>query len=84
MDEGEKILWTVVNKIASGSADDEPSFRAAPREVLVELARKAVDEYRNLTSHSSGQAKSCVFWRHCKFVNTQECGTHCTTFSPAP
>ena len=54
MSEGEKILWNAINQIAWGSEDNEPPFRAAPREVLIELARKAIEECRHLTTKSSG------------------------------
>lgn len=60
MNEGEKILWSAINRIAWGSDDEEPPFRAAPREVLIELARKAVSEYRNLTSRSNRVADVCA------------------------
>ena len=48
MNECEKILWNAINKIAWGSDDHETGipYRAAPREVLIEIARKAVKEYR--------------------------------------
>jgi hypothetical protein len=64
MDEGEKILWNAVNQIAWGSEDEEPPFRAAPREVLIEIARKAIDSYRKLSSGinptlSSGDEAVC-------------------------
>lgn len=65
MNSGEKVLWNVVNKIAWGSNDDNPPFRAIPREVFIELAQKAIVEYRNLTSRSSraadAQAEGVLF-----------------------
>lgn len=50
MNEDEKILLDALNQIAWGSDDKEPPFRAAPREVLMRIAHKAVEEYRKLTS----------------------------------
>ncbi len=59
MNKGEKILWHAVNQIVSGSEDNEPPFSAAPREVLIELARKAIEKYRHLTSHKAEDYPLC-------------------------
>ena len=48
MEETEKILWNSLNHIEWGSKDEEPPFRAAPRKVLIEIARKAINEYREI------------------------------------
>ena len=67
MNEGEKILWNALNQIAWGSEDNEPPFRAAPREVLIELARKALKEYRSLTTTLVSEKHT---GRYCADCNT--------------
>ena len=75
MSEGEKILWNAINQIAWGSEDNEPPFRAAPREVLIEVARKAIEEYHHLTRQSNRPSNGCahryIIGDMCEF-----CGEH--------